>query len=338
MKKIKIAQVGIGHDHALDTYNRLVRQSDIFDFVGFCVCDGEEGRPNLKKYDLSKQMTFEELLNIPGLEAVAIECDDWNLTKYSHLCADAGLHIHMDKPGSEDCEEFERMLALVKKNNLVFQAGYMYRYNPVIMNTMKKIKDGVYGDIYAVEAQMSIEHTKEKREWLGHFKGGMMNFLGCHLVDVIFSIMGVPENIIPMNRATDASDVRAKDYGFAVFEYKNGISFAKSCANEIGGYNRRQIVVCGTKGTCEIKPIEIYCEGKITTEYIERQAGNSWHENEMKQKESGFDRYELMMSDFAAYIRGKKENPYTLEYEARLHRILIAACGYDVDFKAKICL
>lgn len=45
-----------------------------------------------------------------------------------------------------------------------------------------------------------------------------------------------------------------------------------------------------------------------------------------------------MMEDFAKYIRGEKENPYTLEYEARLHRILLAACGYEIDYKKEIIL
>lgn len=41
-----------------------------------------------------------------------------------------------------------------------------------------------------------------------------------------------------------------------VFRYRNGISFAKSTAVEYGGFERRQLVVCGSKGTVELKPFE----------------------------------------------------------------------------------
>ena len=189
MERIKIAQVGIGHDHSIQTYTTLANQKDIFDFVGVCTCDGEDDRFNAERCNAVPRMSFDEILNYPGLEAVAIECDDWNLTKYSMLCAEKGLHIHMDKPGGEDQDEFEKMLSVVKKKGTVFQTGYMYRYNPVIASTMKKIKEGFYGDVYCVEAHMDCEHTLEKRKWLGNFKGGMMNFLGCHLLDLIVQII-----------------------------------------------------------------------------------------------------------------------------------------------------
>ena len=42
MKKLKIMQVGIGHDHAIATYNSILKQSDIFDLVGLVLCDGEK--------------------------------------------------------------------------------------------------------------------------------------------------------------------------------------------------------------------------------------------------------------------------------------------------------
>ena len=43
-KKIKIAQIGIGHDHALPTFRSLLKQKDIFDVVGLYVPETERGR------------------------------------------------------------------------------------------------------------------------------------------------------------------------------------------------------------------------------------------------------------------------------------------------------
>ncbi len=41
-----------------------------------------------------------------------------------------------------------------------------------------------------------------------------------------------------------------------------------------------------------------------------------------------------MMLDFAAFIRGEKENPYTLEYEYQLQKMVLCACGEDIDYKS----
>ena len=40
-----------------------------------------------------------------------------------------------------------------------------------------------------------------------------------------------------------------------------------------------------------------------------------------------------MMLDFAAYVRGEKTNPYTYEYEYQLQKMILAACGQDIDYK-----
>ena len=49
MNRIKIAQIGVGHDHS-DLITSLMRQNDIFDVKGFCVCDGEEAHYRTSLY------------------------------------------------------------------------------------------------------------------------------------------------------------------------------------------------------------------------------------------------------------------------------------------------
>ena len=43
MKRIKIAQIGTAHDHALQNFNSLLRQTDIFEVVGFAKVEQEDG-------------------------------------------------------------------------------------------------------------------------------------------------------------------------------------------------------------------------------------------------------------------------------------------------------
>ena len=44
-------------------------------------------------------MTVEEILEDPDIEAVVVETEEIYLFKYASLAADAGKHIHMEKPG-----------------------------------------------------------------------------------------------------------------------------------------------------------------------------------------------------------------------------------------------
>ncbi|MBR2466559.1 MAG: Gfo/Idh/MocA family oxidoreductase [Clostridia bacterium] len=341
MKKIKIIQVGIGHDHSIPTYRSMVKQSDVFDVLGLVLCDGEAEKfaKKLKSYGDVKIFTLDEALEIKDLDAVAIECEDCDLTRYSMLFAERGVHIHMDKPGGVSQDEYERMLSVMKKKGLVFQTGYMYRYNPVIAEKLAAARRGDFGEIYSVEAHMDCIHPKEKRAWLGDYPGGMMYYLGCHLIDLIVLFQGLPEEIIPFNMPTGFDGVTASDYGMAVLKYENGISFAKTCAAEPGGFMRRQIVVCGKDATVEMKPTEQYVDGaNITTPTVIRKSEGGWQAVYSEERAQPFDRYDTMMRHFAEYIRGERENPYTYEYEAQIHKVVLAACGVSIDYKARIKL
>ena len=341
MKKIKIAQIGIGHDHAPATWGSLCKQTELFDVVGWCPVADEGERPIFDCYKSRPRMTLDEVFAIPDLDAVAIETDDWNLTEYAQMAADRGLAVHMDKPGAASQEAFEKLAKTVKAKDGVLQLGYMYRYNPMIMSVIKAAKAGEYGDICSVEAHMDCEHPAEKRQWLSHFKGGMLYFLGCHLIDLIVLINGIPEEIIPLSCCSGYDGVTGEDIGMTVFKYKNGVSFAKTSGVECGGFMRRQLVVTGKTRSIELRPLEEYVPktaGLQITRMRDCAPGKGWdYDGEHSAKEPA-DRYDDMMADFAAMARGEKVNPYTLEYECQLHRVILAACGYDIDYKSPVIL
>ena len=326
MKKVKIAQIGIGHDHATMIFESIVKQSDIFEVVGYHLPEGEaelfaEKLPLMRDFP---RLTLEEIVNNPEITAVTIETEEKNLSRYALLAAEQGKHIHMDKPGGMDEAEFEKLIETVRHKRLVFHTGYMYRYNPEIVKLMSPEGREELGEILSIEAQMNgiYPDTPEKREWLSRFKGGNMFFLGCHMIDVIVNLLGVPEKITPFNKCSKAEGVTSEDFGMAVLEYPNGTSFVKVNAREVVGYRRRQLVVCGTKKTVELKPIEIYLPDGLRTGVTEYKA------NDEKTSESElFDRYDDMLCSFSQMVRGEKENPWGYDYELTLYHLIMQACG-----------
>ncbi|MGM9625538.1 MAG: Gfo/Idh/MocA family protein [Eubacteriales bacterium] len=336
MRKIKAVQIGSAHDHAIPAVNSLKKQTDIFDCVGYVI-------PAIEKklypernsaFQGLREMTIEEVLADDSIEAVIVETEEVTLTDYALMAAKAGKHIHMDKPGGLDPAAFKTLLSTMKQKGLVFHTGYMYRYNSEVQKAMEMVKNGDFGEIFSVEAHMDCRHNPQKRQWLSAFPGGMMFFLGCHLVDLIFGILGTPEEIIPYNMSTGIDGVTADDFGFAVFRYKNGISFAKTCAEEIGGFARRQLVITGSKCSLELKPLEMFTEGgQYTGRTIYTNAGD-WGSLGESSRSLPQDRYDGMLAAFAAMVRGEKQNPWSYEYEWKLYRTVLAACGVDIDYKS----
>lgn len=331
---IKIAQIGTSlNSHGNDIFNCLRKNSDVFEIVGYHMPEDERRRfpQRMDDYKDYKELTLSEILEDPEIEAVSVETEEIYLTKYALLAAEHKKHIHMEKPGGVALADFEELIKTVKKNGTVFHTGYMYRYNPYIIELKEQIKNGELGDIISVEAQMNCIHPAEIRQWLESFKGGIMFFLGCHLVDLIYSIQGAPTNIIPLNRCSGVGGVSAEDFGMAVFEYENGVSFAKVSAVEHGGFERRQLVVSGTKKTVELKPLEWYVEERsLVTERFIRDSSN-WFSKTEKETCAPTDRYDDMMLSFAKMVRGEKENPQSYDYELELYKTVLRACGGNIN-------
>lgn len=329
MHKIKIAQIGTnGYSHGRHIWNSLKKQSDIFDVAGYAFPENEREKfPHLMElYDGYKELTIEEILNDSQIEAVVVETEETYLAKYAIMAVKAGKHVHVEKPGGNELGEFEELVKIAEESDKVFHVGYMYRYNPYVIELMKKVKNGEFGEIISIEAQMNCRHKKEVREWFGNFKGGNMFFLGCHLVDLIFGIQGMPKNVISLNRSTGMDGLHTQDFGMAILEYEHGVSFAKVNSTEMGGYLRRQFVVTGTKASMELKPFEIDTgDGfKTTKTYCDF---TDWHKNGIQTTTEIFDRYDVMMQAFAEYVTGEKENPYTPHYELELYKLILKCCG-----------
>lgn len=330
MKPIRIAQIGVNtHSHGPQILRALKQRPERFDLVGYVLPEHERERlpDKMKCFEGYPELSLEEVLRDPTIEAVTVETDEIYLTKYAKMAAAAGKHIHMEKPGGADLKEFEALIEAVRASEKVFHTGYMYRYNPTVNHLIQRVKAGELGEIVSVEAQMSCCHPLWVRRWLKEMPHGMMFFLGCHLTDLILQIHGMPERVIPLSRATGYEGVTEScDFGMAVFEYKNGVSFAKTTDVERGGFMRRQLVVTGTKGTVEIRPLEVgpesgqYCEVREVTD-------PAWSADSEFVPSEVNPRYDLMMESFAAYVRGEKENPYTLDYELELYKTVLKTCG-----------
>jgi len=337
MRKIRIAQIGMNrYSHAPEVFTTLKLHPEVFDLVGYALVEDERDtcKGKLKYFEGYPELTLDEILNDPTIEAVAVETDEIHLLKYALMAAEHGKHIHMEKPGSQCFEDFEKLIDTMRQTGKVFHTGYMYRYNPLIADAIRRAQAGEFGHIYSVEAHMSRIDTKETREWFGSFKGGMMFYLGCHLVDLVMQLQGEPQAVIPLNTATGIDGVNTEDLGFAVLQYPHAVSVIRMGGTEIAGFNRRQLVICGSKRTVEIYPLEVRVmdterEFMHYAEKNEAYIGEDGYSVREHSRSEDFQRYEDMLLAFASMVRGERDNPYSLDYELSLFHVILRCCGID---------
>ena len=333
MKKIRIAQIGTSeYSHGHPVFRTLVECTEVFEIVGYALPENEREKfpKQAAAFDGYREMTVEEILADETIDAVVVETEEIYLTKYAKMVVDAKKHLHMEKPGGLSMPDFLEMVNTAEKNGTVFHTGYMYRYNPVIAPLFEKIDKGELGDIVGVEAQMSCVHDDNFRAWQSTFPGcGMMYFLGCHLIDLVYRIQGEPKAVHSFFKCSGKGGIQAPDYTMAVLEYENGASFIKTTDVECGGFLRRQLVVTGTKGTVVVEPLERVFEGDLLTTGHRTVTGEDWSSEGETVVSEPYHRYKAMMLGFASYVRGERKNPYGYEYERNLYKLLHRVCGLD---------
>ena len=324
---IKIGQIGIGHNHGEAKLAAVRKFPELFQVIGYAEEDEEwiRKRGMLPAYQGLPRLSVEEV--IAQSDAVLVECDVWNLTKYAKMCIDAGKHIHMDKPASGNLEEYKALLDDAQAKGLVVQLGYMYRYNPAVLKCFEAVKQGKLGEIYSINAEMSTFHSPEYKRWLTNFPGGIMYILGSHLVDLIVYRLGEPEKITSFLKKTQLDGIDLEDNNLAVLEYEKALARVFVSSVEVNGWGRRQLVVSGSKGTMNIVPLENEC----TMTWADTEISTNAYED-MKQTVPVRDlpkdcRYDDMMQDFYDYVMGTKQNPFSYAHDYAVQKVLYSIVG-----------
>ena len=326
MKRLKLGQIGIGHNHAEAKILAAKKFPELFEIIGYAEADENwiARRGNLEGYRDLRRFEVDELIG--KCDAILIETDVWNLVQNAKKCIDAGVHIHMDKPANGSIEEYKALLEKAKSKKLTVQLGYMYRYNPAVRKAFELIENGELGEIYSINAEMSTFHPKGYKEWLAGFKGGIMYILGSHLVDLVVYMLGEPKRVVSFLKRTGLDGVEFEDNNLAVLEYEKAVARIFVSSVEVNGYGRRQLMVSGSRGTVNILPMENPC--------VMTRSDVTFAET-YKDKKETVDvcdlppdcRYDDMMRDFHSYCIGEKENPFTYEHDYIVQKVLYEITG-----------
>ncbi len=335
MKRIKIGQIGICHEHAAAKMNTLRKMTDIYEVVG--VVDDRNSPSarfagsNLEPYVGLKWMTEEELFRESGLQAVAVETPNDDLVPTALRCMKHNLAIHMDKPGGRDLNMFVKLLRGCEKRNLTFQMGYMFRNNPAFQWCRKAVHKGWLGPVFKIDAGMSHDYGgKAYQEYLSHFKGGIMFNLGCHFIDFSVSMMGYPDDVTSFLQSTSGAVNNAQNNGLTVLEYPGAMVSIHACGLVPEGIKHRRLRICGENGTAELSPLERF-DGKPLLMTVTFREGNEEYSAGTHTLDFGiiYDRYESQFMELAKIINGEIKNPYSCENDLLTQKVFLAASGYE---------
>ena len=135
------------------------------------------------------------------LDAVLIATPHHLLQPYALRAAAAGKHILAEKPIALNAEEAAVLETSVAENDVIYMAGYSFRYFPPVAEAKHLITDGVIGEIQTISAGMPKPGIHPGWTADPDAGGGILGFYGCHMVDrVLWFVEDRPVEVTAMVR------------------------------------------------------------------------------------------------------------------------------------------
>ncbi len=188
----------------------------------------------------------------------------------------AGKHVFAEKPCAVDAPGVRTVLQAceeAKKKNLSIVAGLCWRYHHGMRETMKRVHDGMIGDIVALQCTYNtggLWSEKRRPEW-SDMEWQLRNWLyftwlsgdfnveqHIHSLDKMAWAM---QNAYPVRAVgsggrqvrTDPLYGNIFDHHCVVYEYENGVKLFSACRQQVGCAPDVSDHIMGTKGTCHIE-------------------------------------------------------------------------------------
>lgn len=274
-----------------------------------------------KGYEGVKSMSVEDLLATPDLKAVAVETTVEASCEMARRCIEAGKHVHLDKPGALNHDEFKAMRLEAEKRGLTVQMGYMLRYNPAFELLFQAVREGWLGEITEIDAAMGKLADPGTRNKIGELEGGGLFELACHVIDAVHTILGKPKAVAAFSTPTGSDGV--KDNQMAVLTYGKATAVIRCNHADPFGGPRRRFNVTGTEGTFEIVPLE---SGKVNLS-IMKARGSYKKGSQSFQLDVPKDRYAAEFADLAKIVRGEKKLAWDAAHDIAVHETVLRAAG-----------
>jgi predicted dehydrogenase len=321
--RLRVAQIGTAHPHAAGKFAALRNLPELWEVVGLAEVD-DERRARAGKTAPYEGVSFfseAELLVQPGLRAVAVETRLEDACATARRCLQAGLHVHLDKPGAIEHAEFQAMRLEAERLGLTVQMGYMLRYNPAFELLFRAVREGWLGEITEIDAAMGKLADAGTRAAIGATPGGGMFELACHVIDAVVTLLGKPTSVTGF--ASPSRDDGVLDNQMAVLQYPRATAVVRCNHADPFGGPRRRFNVTGTEGTLEILPLE---SGRVQLSLTRARSGYRKGTQSL-QLEVPKGRYDREFIDLAAVVRGDRKLAWDAAHDIAVHDTVRRAAG-----------
>jgi predicted dehydrogenase len=177
--------------------------------------------------------------------------------KLALQCLRAGRHVVVEKPMAITTAECDAMIAAARANKVMLSTYHNRHWDGWIMEAVERIRAGVIGELYRVEAHMG--RWGKPGDWWRSSKsisGGILYDWGVHLLEYslqlidseIVEVTGFAKTGVWANATRWKADTN-EDEGDVIVRFRNGVWLRLTISQLDSNPKRGQLEITGTKGT-----------------------------------------------------------------------------------------
>lgn len=177
MKKLNVGVVGCGswgRNHA-----RVYKNLQVADLLAVADVNKRTAEEIGKMYNVDWYVDPVGVLERSDVEAVSICTPTVTHADIALAAIQMGKHILVEKPMTNTLEEAKSLIKAAKAQGLYLAVGFVERFNPAVVETVKKISNGEIGDVILAHAR------RVSRRPLRIGDVGVIKDLAIHDIDIV---------------------------------------------------------------------------------------------------------------------------------------------------------
>lgn len=220
---------------------------------------------------------YRDLLAQPDIDGVIVATPTSTHGDVVIAAANAGKAIFCEKPTSLDLATTDQMIAAVERAGVLFQVGFMRRFDEGCANAKRQLDAGVIGQPVAIRSigrdagRTSLEFANPA------VSGGLILDMGIHDFDLIRWYMGAEVERVYTETAAlaypELQTVGDVDYAMISVKFDNGaLGNVEVSRDAVYGYDI-QCEIIGTQGTLKVgylqhTPVVVVTKAGVTHDIV----------------------------------------------------------------------
>lgn len=165
------------------------------------ICDIDKRRALefARTFKCENEEDWRRVVKNPKIQAIIISSTNNYLSQIAQAAILQGKHVLIEKPGSRNSKELQKIAKAYQKRKVVVMFGYNHRYHPGIIMAKKITGSKKFGKILFIRARYGhggrLGYEKEWRFNKTISGGGELLDQGSHLIDLVNFFCGKMEEV-----------------------------------------------------------------------------------------------------------------------------------------------